>query len=1738
MATFSASSLLGFDLPSIPTIMNSDERLDTEKINLKKSQLSIKLKNGEITLTQYNQLIQELDSKPVFNNGAIIPDNIQSIFSNPKAVTPQTVRGLVSLKPVLVQKQEIKKAKGLVKLVSFNRENIEVDIYDKSFSPRILNWVEPFDVSGFNKTLFYTDVDSGLKKGDRVFIINGNYDNDLLIKTDKYKKGRDGYKILDIDRCKIVLDINYTGVLPYNDDEVDDFIKVHYIRDRQELLQINRQITTRGASVSNKFEQYQNSIIYVDDLYSPLTTGWGDCNAITSAGFYVRDSSTNPANWIDITSSFIIGSFSIALSPTYSNNNRLKIINGSFNYNNKTFQEGYIYKWNIGPTQSEWMVDVTYHKPFITKANFRDGNFKGKWNTGLFGRQDKMIIWDGGDSKWQTGTLLNSFWTKGLINSKYTSKESFYSSFDENGIPFQKASQTNNDGKGYNFIYDSILQSSIINNGSIINSSLGTQSATYSVVENYLTSTLTTFTNKTNKGFFEGCYLNDVLIGNSEVSNSRAYNTRFVKSKIVNSKLTESFIKDSSVISDNIIKITDYDEYSATEFNPYANGASNKIYKFYISRSNYERLKNKDYFYIKGLIINNQSKEVLNFFDTKFTLSSWTENIDEINPATYSFCKRGIEYTAYLSTPLENSYKLTSVGAFGSYSTAITSENEKSGYSVDLIIKTIDTNSYALSHINFNRDLATSSVTSPTMSNYLGEIVDISNAYIVDSELESGLIETSNWINGNNISYNNDLNITIPTSLFPTTTLSGGYYNMSISSTSSSILSVTTTYDYSNPNSDDRSLEIGNIVYLNSVYYTVENYVTGITVSNPGTIYTSTSSVAVSGGAGTGLIVNIDAPLGTIDSIYINQPGIGYQIGDLVTIQDGSFDGIAQITSVTSSVTLLPSNYKVISNDFVGGLGLQELIVAGTTSVFNTLLPFGFFNTPGASNRYGYIYKSRFNKTKIKSGILRRTYITNSLIENDEYNVDDKDYSNLSRIRNLVIVDGLFKSNGNFLSNATYLYSNFVGGDNTWTNGIIQKSVINNMTFSNGVIKESRWVDGLFNSGTFYESRTFNGEPSQNEENFYTENTLSYYKDGITTATISNDRYSWQNGIFRLGSRNRASEFYKSDWENGTFESGKFYYSKWYNGLINGGIFGDSGIDTQDTVVYNATVSNVIVENASFYASDTSLQESTTNNIIWQNGIFNDGLFGTNYQQTTASNTATWYNGEFNGGQFVSLAKWKKGTFNGGKFTSGYGWTQSDSASASIYGWENGTFNGGEFGNAEGLTNSTWYYGEFNNGIFKGRVWNNGIFEKGEFQGSSKVSSVGGSSASAANSFVDSFRNSFYGLWRDGYFTDQKDKLIKDKKLYSKLERNEVSNLRRTYTPTKISNALWLNGTFSHQSGETNNIVWLNGTFDKGKFYASSFNPYVRRNVSPMYVWDYSTQNDLISNGSFTSSLGGWVAGSGNSSGKYSTFSLVSNQAYFIAESNAPALYLTNSSTSLAAGKYEITFDVVTFSSINNNLAVYVGNGGTTSTLLNPVTSGNIGTNKVEVNLLGGNLSLYVTTFGQTGSLTIDNLIVKISPTASFNIDDSCIWEDGNFENGDFFISKWNKGNFIIGTGYGMIWKTGVSNYMNAFNIFWEDGLWRNGNWYGSAFELGGNINDDFTKQILFRGMSWSGTSSCHIWNIFEYQSEGFEIFTTASTPFIDDSIDAPVSTPPPPPPPSPFPPPIPGPPMAVIFTP
>ena len=1525
----------------------------------------------------------------------------------------QEIGNLISTKPMLISRAELLSLGSNIKLVGYDPILGMNSTIDRSFSPRLINWVEPYEIKGILKTLFYTEINSGLKLGDRVFIINGNYDSDLLIESDKYKKGRDGYKVLYIDNCKVVLDINYTGVKPWKEDAIDNFIKVYYIRNQQEFLHANRQVTTRGGVFNYKFNRYQNNISFIDQDYTTFTVAgarWGlNGGVVGTPGFFVRNGTTQ--SWTNITSAFtnttnITASYSHALSPTYYNNNRIKIMNGDFTHNGKQYKEGYVYKWIVGPTQSDWVVDVTYFQPFLSKNNFRDGNFDGIWNTGIFGRQNKQITWEGTKSTWNTGTLLNTTWKKGTFNSLYDLADSYFSGIDEYGLPYEKINSYNNGGKGLNYIVNSNIETSTINNGTIIKTIIGSQSATYSIVEKYITGSSSEYSNTIIAADFDTCELNNSLVSNSELKNIRANNTLFEGVKSVNSYFKNSVFHNSTYNSDDVIKILAYDEINAAEHPTLSSqfssisGTVQKIYKFYITETSYNRLKTGDKFYIKGLKINDNSKNVINFFDKKFKINAWSEYVEDYDVYSDSFFKRGIEFSAFLSTPEENSYLFNTQGTNASnYKTYIyLNQNTNKLYSIDIWAKLYDIDYPSISNqpslignhvINFNTSEVPMSYATPSIS--LGNVIDISNAYIIDSDFDSGLFENSQWNGGNHINYNNDSNITIQNSI-------GGQYNLSVA-TSSGYLIATSSYNKFFPEGDLDYLSVGSVVFLDSVDY--NNYYnrtilsnTGISLGPSSSIYNYIISLTYSGQ----YLLEFDTVLNDDLGIYDGTVAGGNLIDSSLTYTYASYS-YSKVLSITSSVitistlgytldnvpinnlnvsiistsaSRLPDAYKVISKSDVasgsnqfGLYELQEIITGSSSQIIGVTA--GYFYTEKAKNRYNYIKSLKIDRSNIKSGIFRRPYIKESIIQSETYDSSDKEYINLPKIRSLVVTDSIYSNKSNILSSATYLYSSFIKGKDIWNDGIIQNSIWIGGTFSSGVIKESTWVNGTFVNGSFYGSRSFDANPITYYPLYNSNRIRSYYKDGETlgniytsSATVSNDRYSWQDGNFING------EFYKSDWEGGTFSGGRFWNSKWYNGLFENGVIGSNQVSTLDTKFYNGTVSYAVVENATLYAEDTSLNRNINSSIEWNDGNFNDGIFGSNISQT-ASNSAIWNNGTFNGGQFINNGRWKKGIFNNGLFVSEYGWTQSDSLIQSNYGWESGTFNNGKFGNANGLENSTWYTGEFHGGVFRGRVWNDGIFLQGELQGSGG-STIGGLTCGSASAFVDSFSYSYWGLWRNGIFTDIKDKFINNQPIYTIPTRARYKKPRGLVA--KFKNGLWQSGTFSHQSGEMSSSVWLDGAFKRGKFIGSSFNPYVKRNGSSQ---------------------------------------------------------------------------------------------------------------------------------------------------SSFNLNDStCYWENGDFDSSDFYISRWKNGNFNLGTATGMIWENGVSKYMNAFNVFWEKGLWRNGNWYGSSFEFNGLVTSDYVRQILFRGMSWSGTSSTHVWNIFlnTEEKETQMVSASASAPTytiggtFDDNID------------------------------
>jgi len=522
---------------------------------------------------------------------------------------------------------------------------------------------------------------------------------------------------------------------------------------------------------------------------------------------------------------------------------------------------------------------------------------------------------------------------------------------------------------------------------------------------------------------------------------------------------------------------------------------------------------------------------------------------------------------------------------------------------------------------------------------------------------------------------------------------------------------------------------------------------------------------------------------------------------------------------------------------------LVDFINGASSSIFN--IPLFTSSEPVLKNThselsYGYAHPVKFINSKIHAGIFRRTYFVNCTFDNIEFDFNDKDPKNYDNWRRLLVSDALFADNGNKFNNGLLLYSSWISGTDVWENGIIQNSIWNVQSytysysatssdiyttvenkFKNGIFRQSRWVKGIFENGVFYK----NNSNSVYTTSVFSDNTYGYYR--YKNPSESKTRWAWLDGIFEDGI------FELSNFENGLFENGQFYNSTFLDGIATGGNFGRSRLDYKSTRVGSGTFSDVIVNNANFSAENPTGQLDSYFSINWLNGVFNNGVFGVRVESASYSTeelnyrfNSYWNNGIFNNGTFQDIAIWRDGNFNNGKFISYYGYpfiitTAYPTAPSQSFAWQGGKFNNGEFGNSKTGTNSTWYDGEFNGGIFTGRYWNDGIFTKGSFIGS------GTSSTSISNvaNFASNFSESYYGLWNNGIVNESVDKLFKDKKIVQQAIR-KVDKKTKSNT-VNIKNILWRDGTFSHGDGVMSNSVWTGGSFENGQFVNSSFNPYL-----------------------------------------------------------------------------------------------------------------------------------------------------------------------------------------------------------------------------------------------------------------------------------------------------------------------
>ena len=877
-----------------------------------------------------------------------------------------------------------------------------------SFSSVLLNYIEPEIINGVEKTVFYSEINTELEKGDKVFILNGNYDSDIYIDQNKYESNSDGYEVLDVDRCRIVLDIKYNGNKPYIENS-DDIIDVYYVSTIDELGSI-------VSTFSNDIVYYEgelNQLFY--DLKSGLTY-----SSPTVSGFI----ELNGSNYSNINTDFDNGSGSFT-------NKKIKIINYNLLYNDKEYKRDFVYKYD---SIKGWILSIENLIPIITKSNFRGGKIDGgSWNSGVYGRSDKVLEWTGlNNSKWGGGFLYNSDWKGGVLDSLDTNVSSFICRL-KNGIPVQESIESNNNGYGYNYILNSDIEKGTINNGNIIKTNFTNSLGTNIVKEYIKEGTIPSNDIVVNGGLFLNSDISDSVLSGSKLVNTKLKNSLLKNGISVNSQINSSVFNNSVYVTDEVINVL---EISTKDY-------SNKIeYTFKISENSINRLRLGDSFYIKG-IIDSIDNSVLSFFHKKFKLSNWIEKFEYINNINQVAIKE-IRSTAFIE---------------------------------DLSIKII-----------FEKD--------STISFPIIDTTDTKNIFILDSNYESGLFESSDWNSGFNINNGDSISKSD----------GNGEYNLKIQ------------------NSDELKIQNSlvrvnkdEVIFLNSVEH--------------------------------------------VDSL------------ERKTMLDDSYISIDEYGKL-----------KEISSNVLSGL---------TSSTYT-------FKTGEGLNRNGYIHRLKFKDSKINSGIFKRTYFNNCLIQNKFYKSTDRDLLDIRNIRSLFINESIFYKTKNTLSSATYVNCLFEDKQDIVVDGIVHNSIWNGGIFNKGVFRESTWINGEFNGGEFYKNNTFNGSPT-NEKPLLTDNRInSFYKSG----PIPNNRYSWQNGKFNGGS------FIKSDWENGDFNDGVFIESKFYGGNINGGVLGKKSLDYTKTRIYNGTINNTRVENAYLFTEDYEYTGLEPRNILWNNGVFEKGVFG------------------------------------------------------------------------------------------------------------------------------------------------------------------------------------------------------------------------------------------------------------------------------------------------------------------------------------------------------------------------------------------------------------------------------------------------------------------------------------------------------------------------------------------------
>tara|TARA_R110000772_G_scaffold20466_5_gene57000 strand:+ start:138944 stop:148690 length:9747 start_codon:yes stop_codon:yes gene_type:complete len=486
---------------------------------------------------------------------------------------------------------------------------------------------------------------------------------------------------------------------------------------------------------------------------------------------------------------------------------------------------------------------------------------------------------------------------------------------------------------------------------------------------------------------------------------------------------------------------------------------------------------------------------------------------------------------------------------------------------------------------------------------------------------------------------------------------------------------------------------------------------------------------------------------------------------------------------------------------------------------------------------------------------------------------------------NGIFENGIFGDNSNRITKTNSIYGATTSvipgleyvktGTNVWNDGNFNNGIFtaidNNVSlwfdgnFNNGQVLDSViWYDGIFNNGKF---KSVYGRHLGLVVGEVDLDSISTVSD----TTPSSDGYG--SRVVNLNTHYAGSLSFLNQYNISTIRD-KHRKNKFTNP-------GTLLLDTYDNQIkytfISATYSSIISpfddDNSSqgygeyqleqFYGASGSpfnlgLQfkpiDYLDDNINTRNPLYNSKVLGAKIFIQDSGNEFV-----YDGAQYVTASNFLGMTISNTSLTY-----------SNTYAWRGGVFNNGEFGGAQNYdnTNPSWEDGIFNGGKFYGKIWKNGTFVRGNFEGSGysqasidvediyrgyepqktienyitnySTTKLGGYTYSTSQINSKNSLNNWWwsGLWLDGQVLSNINELdsisnrANENSLVEYFKKEKFKRVKPTIS--NFNNVLWVDGTFNSNDANFNESVWLNGTFNNGKFVNSMFNPYVQR-------WDFET---------------------------------------------------------------------------------------------------------------------------------------------------------------------------------------------------------------------------------------------------------------------------------------------------------